>query len=96
MVLDIPDDKTLDSFHTMKSYASAHLFGLFLGNEIVSANDVVQALLEHRNVGLKNIKSLSFNNAIINKHNSFNAYEKEEINKSLLLALTFIEQIILE
>lgn len=79
----------------MKPFASAQLFGLFLGNETVSSYNVVQALIQNQDVGLKNISSLSISNTMENHFNSLDTFTKEELSQALLMTLTFFELAVL-
>ncbi|XP_008211600.1 uncharacterized protein LOC100680401 [Nasonia vitripennis] len=91
-----PNSNFFENFYMMKAFAPAQLFNLFFGNEIVSSNDVVQSLFQQEDIGLKNVLSLSSEGEVGQFYESLNLCRKEEINKSLLLTLTFFESAVLE
>lgn len=95
-LLESPDGDFFKKFYMMKAFAPAQLFNLFFGSEIVSSNDVVQSLFQQENVGLKNVLSVSSEGEAAQFYKSLDLCQKEEVNKSLLLTLTFFESALLE
>ncbi|OXU31142.1 hypothetical protein TSAR_005759 [Trichomalopsis sarcophagae] len=91
-----PNSNFFEKFYMMKAFAPAQLFNLFFGSEIVSSNDVVQSLFQQEDVGLQNVLSLSSEGEVAQFYESLDLCRKEEINKSLLLTLTFFESAVLE
>lgn len=89
----LDDCEPLESLYSMRSFAPAQLFNLFHGNEIVSATNVVETLVEQQNCDLKSIKSVSFSNDLPSQYESSDKYTKEELSQSLLLTLTFLDDL---
>ncbi|XP_058793008.1 transcription elongation factor, mitochondrial isoform X1 [Phymastichus coffea] len=92
-----PDSDFFSSLYMIRPYTYAQLFQLYVGNEIVSAVDVVNDLLANSShKSLKHITFVCFDETIIEQYYSLNQYMKEELGRSLLLTLTFFESVILD
>lgn len=96
IIPESPESDFFDKFYMMKAFAPAQLFNLFFGSEIVSSSDVVQSLFQQENVGLQNVLSVSSEGQAAKFYESLDFCRKEELNKSLLLTLTFFESAVLQ
>ncbi|KAL7297396.1 hypothetical protein TKK_0009778 [Trichogramma kaykai] len=83
------------SLYSLRPLASSQLFKLMFGNESVSSNDIVQSLFSQEDVGLKYVSFVTLTDEILDFHSRLDNFKQEELNKSLLIALTFLETEIL-
>ncbi|XP_058116647.1 uncharacterized protein LOC131287598 [Anopheles ziemanni] len=91
-----PTDGTIGSnVFFLKQYLSARLFGIFIGNERVSSEDVIRSLME-RQLGpneeaLESIQSrLAIPSGLKIVYEENDRAEREFLGQSLLLGLTFL------
>lgn len=95
-LLETSQNKFLNSLYMMRPNAPAQQFGLFLGNETVSSSEIIESIIQRQNIRLKNILSISLSDELINSYTLADVYKKEELNKNLLLTITFFESAVLE
>ncbi|KAJ8673560.1 hypothetical protein QAD02_004822 [Eretmocerus hayati] len=81
----------LSFLHIMKPYTTGKLFGLFLNGETVSSNNIAEALLQQQDIGLKNVPTLLCDENIADKYSSMAQHVKEQMSRSLLLTMAFLE-----
>ncbi|XP_053680493.1 uncharacterized protein LOC128731400 [Anopheles nili] len=88
-------DSTDSNVFFLKQYLSARLFGIFVGNERVSSQDVIRSLME-RQIGpnedeLESVQSrLSIPSGLRIIYEENDSTEREFLGQSLLLGLSFL------
>ncbi|XP_014218799.1 uncharacterized protein LOC106647059 [Copidosoma floridanum] len=93
---DSPACSLSDLVYTMKLHVPSRHFGVFFGHEAVSADQVIENLIYQRDCNLNNITCVNMGDEIQQYHASMDHCSKEELNRCLMLVLTFFDLAVLQ